>query len=84
MKLEIEFRKAKPEDLKQDQQNLKIGQTYAILIDGSKNVEGIFSLTGNEDPYILKYYLENGWILIPQNAPDFSEWIKEQESISGT
>ena len=77
MELKVSFRKAIPADLKQDQQNLKIGQTYAILKEGGQTIEGIFSLRGNEDPFILKHYLDKSLIVIPENDPSFPDWIKE-------
>lgn len=77
MELHVKFRKAKPEDLKQDQYHLKVGQTYALLQEGTKTVEGIFSLHGDEDPFILKHYLDRGLIVIPENNPSFPDWIKE-------
>ena len=77
MILKIDFRKAVPGDLKKDAKSLKIGQTYAISRDNGLTVLGIFSIQGNEDPFILKHYLEKEWILIPENCPHFEEWIIE-------
>ncbi|MGI0106707.1 hypothetical protein [Salinimicrobium sp. WS361] len=80
----VEFRKAVPADLKSDSRNLKIGQTYAVTQDNGQTVDGIFSIRGDEDPFILKHYLENEMLLVPMNDPSFSEWInnkQEQESV---
>lgn len=71
----VEFRKAVPADLKADAKNLKIGQTYAISMDNGQTVDGIFSIKGDEDPFILKQYLDNEQLLIPVNDPNFSAWI---------
>ena len=79
MELNVKFRQAKAADLKVDRQTLRLGQTYAITKDDGKTVNGIFSLRGDEDPFILKYYLENGWLLIPENDPSFTDWIQENE-----
>ena len=78
MKLKVAFRKAVPADLKTDNKTLKIGQTYAISKDNGQTVIGIFSIKGNEDPFILKNYLVKEWILIPKNCKTFSDWIKEE------
>ncbi len=79
----VEFRKAVPADLKKDSRNLKIGQTYAVSKDNGQTVDGIFSIQGNEDPFILKHYLENDMLLVPINDPSFSEWIKTlQEEVA--
>lgn len=81
MKLKVAFRKAVPVDLKEDRNHLKIGQTYAISKDDHQTINGIYSLKGDEDPFILKSYLENEWILIPENCPLFPDWIEENESL---
>ena len=80
----VEFRKATPIDLKIDRKNMRIGQTYAVSQDNGQTVDGIFSIKGDEDPFILKHYLENDMLLVPVNDPSFSEWIEnklEQESV---
>ncbi len=82
MEIKVSFRKAVPADLKQDKQTLKIGQTYAILREDGQSIEGIFSIHGNEDPFILKQYLDKDQILIPENDPSFSDWIKETTAIA--
>ncbi|WZL88287.1 hypothetical protein VS868_11840 [Salinimicrobium sp. 3283s] len=79
MKVNVSFRIAVPEDLKVDSRTLKVGQTYAVTTDEGKTILGIFALRGDEDPFILKYYLENQWLLVPENDPNFSEWIQENE-----
>lgn len=78
MEIKVACRKAEPTDLKKDNKTLKIGQTYAISKDNGKSVIGIFSLKGNEDPFILKNYLDREWILIPENCKIFEDWIKDQ------
>lgn len=87
MKLKlVEFRKAEPGDLKNDSRSLKIGQTYAIFTDNNM-VEGIFAIRGDEDPFILKHYLEEGQLWIPNNNPHFPTWIKKldpEEASAGT
>lgn len=82
MFLKVKFRIARPEDLKRDLYSLKIGQTYAITQKDRKNISGIFSIKGDEDPFILKHYLDQGLILIPENDPSFSEWIKDETNIN--
>ena len=79
MELKVAFRKAVSADFKKDRNHLKIGQTYAISRDNNKTVNGIFSIKGDEDPFILKYYLENEWILIPENCPIFADWIEDNK-----
>lgn len=79
MKLKVAFRKAVPADLKTDNKTLKIGQPYAISKDNGQTVNGIFSLKGNEDPFILKHYLDREWILIPENCAQFEEWILKSD-----
>lgn len=81
----VEFRKAVPADLKEDSRTLRIGQTYAVTQDNGQTVDGIFSLRGDEDPFILKHYLENDMLLVPINDPSFSEWInnkREEDSVN--
>ena len=73
MELKITFRKAESRDLKIDKKTLKIGQVYAVSKDNGQTVNGIFSLKGNEDPFILKHYLDREWILIPENCAQFEE-----------
>ena len=75
----VEFRAATAADLKADQKNLKVGQTYAISEDNGQTVNGIFSIRGDEDPFILKQYLENGQLLVPVNDPNFHNWIASNE-----
>ncbi len=75
MELKVEFRKAVSADFKKDRNHLKIGQPYAISKDNNKTVNGIYSIKGDEDPFILKHYLENEWLLIPENSPIFADWI---------
>ena len=77
MELKVAFRKAVSADFKKDRNHLKIGQTYAISRDNNKTVNGIFSIKGDEDLFILKYYLENEWLLIPENCPLFADWIED-------
>ena len=77
MKLKVAFRKAVPADLKEDRNKLKIGQTYAISIDKNKTINEIFAIKGDEAPFILKRYLEKGWLLIPENCPLFQELTEE-------
>jgi hypothetical protein len=79
MELNIAFRKAVLADFKKDRNHLNIGQTYAISKDNNKTVNGIFSIKGDEDPFILKYYLENERILIPENCPLFADWIEDNK-----
>jgi hypothetical protein len=79
MHLKIAFRLAVPSDLKQDQQNLKIGQPYAITKDEGDTIAEVYIIKGDEDPFILKHYLENHWIFVPVNSPSFKDWIKEIE-----
>jgi len=52
MELKVAFRKAVSADLKKDRNRLKIGKTYAISKDNNKTVNGIFSIKGDEDPFI--------------------------------
>lgn len=80
MELKVAFRKAVSADFKQDRNHLKIGQTYAVSKDNNKTVNGIYSIKGDEDPFILKHYLENGWLLIPENCPLFADWIEDNVS----
>ena len=75
----VEFRKAEPADLKNDSRTLKVGQTYAVISDAN-TVEGIFAIQGDEDPFILKHYLDNDQLWIPNNNPNFPAWIKTLES----
>jgi hypothetical protein len=79
MELNVKFRKAVPADLKTGPRRLNVGQTYAITQDDGETVNGVFSLRGDEDPFILKYYLEKGWLLVPENDPSFTVWIQENE-----
>lgn len=80
MEVKVTFRKAVAADLKQDSRTLKVGQTYAITQDGGKTVNGIYAIKGDEDPFILKYYLQHEWLLVPQNCPEFTQWMKDLES----
>jgi hypothetical protein len=79
MELNVKFRQAVPADLKTGPRTLNVGQTYAITKDDGKTVNGVFSLRGDEDPFILKYYLDHGWLLVPENDPSFVEWIQDNE-----
>lgn len=76
-KIGVEFRKAKPQDLKADRANLKVGQTFAVSTDEGKTIKGIFALHGKEDTFILKSYLDSGSLWIPLNDPNFEDFIKE-------
>ena len=53
------------------------GIKSSIQKSGIKSVNGIFLIKGDEDLFILKYYLENEWLLIPENCPLFADWIED-------
>lgn len=75
----VEFRTATAADLKADSKNLKVGQTYAISADNGQTVNGIYAIQGDEDPFILKQYLDKGQLLVPKNDPSFVDWISTTE-----
>lgn len=80
MKKSVELRKAKPEDLKIDRKRYRIGQPFCVCTNDDENVNGIYVLKGDEDPYILKRYLDEGQLFVPENDEHFMNWIKEDEN----
>jgi hypothetical protein len=75
----IEIRPAVAEDLKKDSFKLKIGQPYMVSPDGGDTVTGIYVLQGDEDPFVLKRYLETGKLFVPLNDFHFMNFIKKEE-----
>ena len=72
----IELRPAVADDLKEDQQTLKVGQPYLVSPDGGETVNGIYVLQGDEDPFVLKSYLQSGKLFVPLNDFHFMNFIK--------
>jgi hypothetical protein len=66
--VEIKLRKAKPEDLKINDQTLRIGQPfwYKSLQSGKFSNHAYF-ITNDIDLYELKWQLEHGMIWVPIN-----------------
>lgn len=77
----IELRLAVAEDLKESESRLKVGQPYLVSPDGGENVTGIFVLTGKEDPFILKSYLQEGNLFVPINDWNFMNFIKAETDV---
>lgn len=75
----IELRVAEPADLKFDQQTLKIGQPYAICSPDEESVQGFFVLKGDEDPFVLRMFLQKEMIYIPLVDHSLSTFMKNED-----
>ncbi len=72
----IELRIATAEDLKVDRYTLNVGQPYMVSPDGGETINGIYVLQGDEDPFVLKSYLQSGRLFVPLNDFHFMNFIK--------
>lgn len=76
----IELRLASPKDLKRSRNYLKVGQPY-VIIEENDIASGVFVLQGDEDPYVLKTFLDRKQIYIPIVNYQLKEYLKEDQDV---
>lgn len=75
----LELRPATGDDFKVASNKWKIGQPYCIGREDSDHVKGIFTINGDEDPFVFKMFLAKELLFIPLNEPFLGEFIKKEK-----